>query len=133
MLYWSLMFLVFALVAGLLGFTGLAGAAASIAKVLFFVFLVVFVISLLVGRKRPVNEDQFHRVVTKIRTMAGGSLEGVKVGVWGLTFKARTDDTRDSPAIRIIHLLLAEGADVSAYDPAVKGKTDRYVHLYRVK
>jgi UDPglucose 6-dehydrogenase len=68
-----------------------------------------------------VNDDQFHRVVSKVRHLAGGSLEGVKVGVWGLTFKARTDDTRDSPALRIVSLLTDEGADVRAYDPAVKG------------
>jgi UDPglucose 6-dehydrogenase len=41
--------------------------------------------------------------------------------VWGLTFKARTDDTRDSPALRIVELLGEQGADVRAYDPAVKG------------
>jgi UDPglucose 6-dehydrogenase len=68
-----------------------------------------------------VNEDQFHRVVGKVRGMVGGSLEGVNVGVWGLTFKARTDDTRDSPAVRIVGLLAEEGAVVRAYDPAVKG------------
>ncbi|HKE72749.1 MAG TPA: UDP-glucose/GDP-mannose dehydrogenase family protein [Acidimicrobiales bacterium] len=68
-----------------------------------------------------VNEEQFHRVAAKVRTMAGGSLDGVRVAVWGLTFKARTDDTRDSPALRIVGLLAAEGADVRAYDPAVKG------------
>ena len=68
-----------------------------------------------------VNEDQFHRVAAKVRDMAGGSLEGVKVAVWGLTFKARTDDTRESPALRIVSLLAAQGADVQAYDPAVKG------------
>lgn len=67
-----------------------------------------------------VNEDQFHRVVSKVREQVGGSLAGVKVGVWGLTFKARTDDTRDSPALRIVSLMADEGADVSAYDPAVK-------------
>ena len=67
-----------------------------------------------------VNDDQFHRVVSKVRDQAGGSLAGVKVGVWGLTFKARTDDTRDSPALRIVSLLTDEGAEVSAYDPAVK-------------
>jgi UDPglucose 6-dehydrogenase len=67
-----------------------------------------------------VNEDQFHRVVAKVREVVGGSLAGLKVGVWGLTFKARTDDTRDSPALRIVALLAAEGADVHAYDPAVK-------------
>jgi UDPglucose 6-dehydrogenase len=68
-----------------------------------------------------VNEDQFHRVVAKVRDMAGGSLEGVKVAVWGLTFKARTDDTRESPALRIVSLLADQGAEVQAYDPAVKG------------
>ena len=67
-----------------------------------------------------VNEDQFHRVVAKVREQVGGSLAGLKVGVWGLTFKARTDDTRDSPALRIVALMAAEGADVRAYDPAVK-------------
>jgi UDPglucose 6-dehydrogenase len=68
-----------------------------------------------------VNEDQFHRVVGKVRAIVGGSLDGVNVGVWGLTFKARTDDTRDSPAVRIVGLLADEGAVVRAYDPAVKG------------
>jgi UDPglucose 6-dehydrogenase len=68
-----------------------------------------------------VNEDQFHRVAAKVREMAGGSLEGVKVAVWGLTFKARTDDTRESPALRIVSLLADQGAEVQTYDPAVKG------------
>jgi UDPglucose 6-dehydrogenase len=68
-----------------------------------------------------VNEDQFHRVAAKVREMAGGSLEGAKVAVWGLTFKARTDDTRESPALRIVSLLADLGAEVQAYDPAVKG------------
>jgi UDPglucose 6-dehydrogenase len=68
-----------------------------------------------------VNEDQFHRVAAKVRDMAGGSLESVKVAVWGLTFKARTDDTRESPALRIVSLLADQGAQVQAYDPAIKG------------
>jgi UDPglucose 6-dehydrogenase len=68
-----------------------------------------------------VNEDQFQRVAAKVRDMAGGSLEGVKVAVWGLTFKARTDDTRESPALRIVSLLADQGAEVQAYDPAIKG------------
>jgi UDPglucose 6-dehydrogenase len=71
-----------------------------------------------------VNDDQFKRVVAKVRDQVGGSLEGARVGVWGLTFKARTDDTRDSPALRIVSLLSAEGADVRAYDPAVKAPID---------
>jgi UDPglucose 6-dehydrogenase len=68
-----------------------------------------------------VNEEQFQRVVEKIRAMAGGSLQGTPIAVWGLTFKARTDDTRDSPAVRIATLLADQGAVVRAYDPAAKG------------
>jgi UDPglucose 6-dehydrogenase len=67
-----------------------------------------------------VNEEQFQRVVAKVRTMLDRPLNGVKVAVWGLTFKARTDDTRDSPALRVVELLQADGAEVAAYDPAVK-------------
>jgi UDPglucose 6-dehydrogenase len=74
-----------------------------------------------------VNEDQFQRVTTKVREMAGGSLDGVRVAVWGLTFKARTDDVRDSPALRIVSLLTEQGATVQAYDPAVKARVDAVV------
>ncbi|HKX70107.1 MAG TPA: UDP-glucose/GDP-mannose dehydrogenase family protein [Acidimicrobiales bacterium] len=74
-----------------------------------------------------VNEDQFQRVTAKVREMAGGSLVGVKVAVWGLTFKARTDDVRDSPALRIVSLLTEQGATVQAYDPAVKAPVDAVV------
>ena len=66
-----------------------------------------------------VNDEQFARVVQKIVDAAGGSLEGVRVGVLGLTFKAGTDDLRESPAIEIVQRLLERGAQVSAYDPAV--------------
>jgi UDPglucose 6-dehydrogenase len=74
-----------------------------------------------------VNEDQFQRVAAKVREMAGGSLVGAKVAVWGLTFKARTDDVRDSPALRIVSLLTEQGATVQAYDPAVKAPVDAVV------
>ena len=59
------------------------------------------------------------RVVDKVRSAAGGSLDGVRVAAWGITFKARTDDTRESPAIKIIQRLQAAGAVVEAYDPAI--------------
>ena len=68
-----------------------------------------------------VNEEQKERITTKVVQAAGGSLEGVTVAVWGLTFKARTDDQRDSPALDIIRLLNAHGAHVRAYDPTVFG------------
>jgi UDPglucose 6-dehydrogenase len=65
-----------------------------------------------------VNRVQHERMVDKIRDAVGGSLAGATVGVWGLTFKADTDDLRDSPALFIAERLLAEGATVRAYDPA---------------
>jgi UDPglucose 6-dehydrogenase len=65
-----------------------------------------------------VNRRQHERMITKARRLVGGSLEGVPIGVWGLTFKANTDDLRDSPAVVIARRLLDEGASVRAYDPA---------------
>ncbi len=66
-----------------------------------------------------VNEEQFERVADKVERMAGGSLQGLTIAVWGLTFKARTDDLRDSPALQVIRRLRERGATVQAYDPAV--------------
>ena len=68
-----------------------------------------------------VNEEQFDRVADKIRVAAGGDLAKATVAVWGLTFKARTDDLRDSPSLAIIERLVAAGATVQAYDPTVSG------------
>jgi UDPglucose 6-dehydrogenase len=65
------------------------------------------------------NEQQLARVVAKVETACGGSVDGVKVGVWGLTFKANTDDRRDSPSLEIAHRLAALGAIVQAFDPTV--------------
>lgn len=46
------------------------------------------------------------------------TFSGLKVAVLGLTFKAGTDDLREAPASQNIKLLLAQGADIYAYDPA---------------
>ena len=53
------------------------------------------------------------------------SLKGTRVTVLGLAFRPDTDDTRESPAFPIIKRLLAEGAAVSAYDPAAGGEAKR--------
>jgi UDPglucose 6-dehydrogenase len=71
-----------------------------------------------------VNDEQYERVAEKIAFAAGGSLEGKTVGVWGLTFKARTDDMRESPSLFIIERLLARGAKVQAFDPMVRKPLD---------
>jgi UDPglucose 6-dehydrogenase len=66
-----------------------------------------------------VNDEQFERTAQKVIDMAGGSVAGETIAVWGLTFKAGTDDLRDSPALEVIDRLVARGARVRAYDPAV--------------
>jgi len=65
-----------------------------------------------------VNELQPRRIVDKLAQEIG-ELNGTRIGVWGLTFKAGTNDTRDSLAIRIVEDLMARGAEVIAYDPKV--------------
>jgi UDPglucose 6-dehydrogenase len=70
-----------------------------------------------------VNEEQRRRMVAKIRRAVGADpsqrLGDVVVGVLGLSFKAGTDDLRDSPSISVVRALLAAGARVRAYDPTV--------------
>jgi len=71
-----------------------------------------------------VNEQQLQRVVSKVAEAAGGSVEGRKIAAWGLAFKARTNDLRDSPALDVIRRLTARGATVRAYDPAIHSPID---------
>jgi len=67
------------------------------------------------------NEAQLERIVGKLASAAGGELAGAVIGVWGLTFKAGTDDRRSSPAVAVARRLLDLGATVQAYDPTVAG------------
>ncbi len=66
-----------------------------------------------------VNDEQFERVADKAIAMAGGDVDGKQLAVWGLTFKARTDDLRESPSLAIIRRLIERGAKVRAFDPSV--------------
>jgi UDPglucose 6-dehydrogenase len=53
----------------------------------------------------------------KLRTLLGGDLRGKRVAVWGLSFKPRTDDCRESPALALIDAVLADGGTIAAHDP----------------
>jgi UDPglucose 6-dehydrogenase len=65
-----------------------------------------------------VNEDQKTILVDKIKKYFGTSdFNGKKIALWGLAFKANTDDIREAPALYIIDALLEMGADVAVYDP----------------
>jgi UDPglucose 6-dehydrogenase len=63
------------------------------------------------------NESAFQRAAESISELVGGTLVGKTVAVWGLAFKAHTDDIRDSPALAITRILLERGATVKAFDP----------------
>ncbi|WP_424183335.1 UDP-glucose dehydrogenase family protein [Actinokineospora sp. G85] len=70
------------------------------------------------------NTRQRQRMVEKVRTAVtgkrGGSLSHKRIAVFGLTFKAGTDDLRDSPALAVAALLRQAGAELVAYDPALR-------------
>jgi UDPglucose 6-dehydrogenase len=64
-----------------------------------------------------VNECQKQVVLQKTLRYLGQDLSGKSIGVWGLAFKAETDDMRESPAIPVIEGLLDAGAQVQTHDP----------------
>ena len=66
-----------------------------------------------------VNDEVQNRIIEKICKLGGGTIQNKKIAVWGLTFKANTDDVRDSPSIKIVTRLLALGAQIHCYDPAI--------------
>lgn len=72
-----------------------------------------------------VNAAQRQRMVEKIRTALGGSVEGCCVGVLGLSFKPETDDLREAPALDIIRALAESGARVRAFDPVARSAAAR--------
>lgn len=73
----------------------------------------------LVNAAIEMNKLARERIVTRLE-QALGSLDGKKIAVLGIAFKANTDDTRESPAVDFIERLAAKGARVMAYDPVAK-------------
>ena len=67
-----------------------------------------------------VNELQKRRVIGKLKRHLG-SLRGKNVALLGLAFKPNTDDMREAPSIVLASRLLAEGAEVRAWDPVADG------------
>jgi UDPglucose 6-dehydrogenase len=76
------------------------------------------------------NEQQFTHVMDIMRQAcehAGTTLNKAHIGVWGLAFKANTDDIRESPAIEVVRRIVAAGASVAAYDPQANENARRVI------
>jgi len=67
-----------------------------------------------------VNGTRFDRTTERLAELVGGSLDGVRIAAWGLTFKGGTDDLRSSPALAVRERAIARGAEVVAFDPTVR-------------
>jgi UDPglucose 6-dehydrogenase len=72
-----------------------------------------------------VNEAQKLRLLARLDGHFKKAIKGRTIAVWGLSFKPRTDDMREAPAIPIINGLLARGALVRAFDPEARGVARR--------
>jgi UDPglucose 6-dehydrogenase len=78
----------------------------------------------LLSEVERINEQQKKRFLSKVRS-ALWTLRGKRLGVLGLAFKGETDDIRESPAVDLVEMLLAEGCHVAAYDPAAMKRAEQ--------
>jgi UDPglucose 6-dehydrogenase len=72
-----------------------------------------------------VNEAQKHVLAAKIKRRFGENLAGKRFALWGLAFKANTDDMREASSVTLIGDLTEAGAAVRAYDPAAGNEAKR--------
>jgi UDPglucose 6-dehydrogenase len=84
----------------------------------------------LLAAVEQVNEAQKHVLGAKIKARFGAGLAGKRIALWGLAFKANTDDMREASSRALIADLLAEGATVSAYDPVAGAEARKLFAKY---
>jgi UDPglucose 6-dehydrogenase len=75
------------------------------------------------------NEKALQHVVEQITQALDGTISGSTISVWGLAFKAGTDDIRESPAVKIVELLAKMGANVVSFDPIVRSIGDSNINI----
>jgi UDPglucose 6-dehydrogenase len=73
------------------------------------------------------NQQQKQVLARKIQRRFGDNLKGRRFALWGLAFKANTDDMREAPSLAVIRSLLAAGAQVTAYDPVAMESARRAI------
>ncbi len=73
-----------------------------------------------------VNKNQRSYFIEKIKSHFPSGLKGRRLAIWGLSFKPETDDIREAPALDVIESLVADGAEVRAFDPIAIENTREY-------
>jgi UDPglucose 6-dehydrogenase len=73
------------------------------------------------------NEYQKSVIFNKMAAAFNNNFKGKTIGIWGLSFKPKTDDIRESSSIFLIKKLLAAGAAVKAYDPAAMNEAAKAI------
>jgi UDPglucose 6-dehydrogenase len=71
------------------------------------------------------NQVQKHVLGNKIKARFGEDLQGKHFALWGLAFKANTDDMREASSLTLIYDLLSAGATITAYDPVAISSMQR--------
>ena len=83
-----------------------------------------------------VNDRQKHRVGEKVLAALGSRAADTRVAIWGLAFKANTDDMRESPALTVIEDLLDAGVSIVAHDPVAipeaRRRLDRRIEFVEI-
>ncbi|MCK5845984.1 MAG: UDP-glucose/GDP-mannose dehydrogenase family protein [Bacteroidales bacterium] len=74
-----------------------------------------------------VNESQKSRLFYKAMQYFNSDLKGKTIALWGLSFKPKTDDMREAPALILIDKLIEQGAKVKAYDPVAMEESKRRI------
>lgn len=77
----------------------------------------------IVAATHRVNEAQIEYAFSRLKFLCDGNVRALRIAVWGVAFKSRTDDIRESPALKLVDRLLAEGAEVHVYDPQALDNT----------
>jgi UDPglucose 6-dehydrogenase len=84
--------------------------------------------NLFVHAIQTINRNQKKRFYDRLVSKLGRPIEGATIAVWGLAFKADTDDIRESPAIDVIRYLIEGGAHVRATDPKAMDNMKQIFH-----
>ncbi len=74
-----------------------------------------------------VNEDQKSILFNKLMEYYNGDIKGKKIGMWGLSFKPKTDDMREAPALNLIEKIREAGGEIKAFDPVAMEEAKRRV------